>query len=108
MKFSSYLANNNFYQNAGIFFGIIGSVLIIVLWAILVFHTKGYMFILTQILPAIIGLISSVIKKVWLLSIAFIILLPLGFYNRYLLLGVAFYLLSIILFIVGNRITRNI
>jgi cell division protein FtsX len=74
MKFSSNLAKNNAYQKAGIIFGIIGTVIIIVLWSILIFHTKGYMFILTQILPAIVGLISSVIKKVWLLSISFIMI----------------------------------
>jgi hypothetical protein len=107
MNFSSYFVKNNSCQRVGIIFGIIGSVIIIVLWAIIISYTKGYMFILTQVLPGAIGLISSVIKKVWLLTISFFILLPLGFYNRYLLLGVTFYLFSIVLLVIGNRIAKN-
>ncbi|AHF09594.1 MULTISPECIES: hypothetical protein [Dehalobacter] len=118
MKFPSYRIQSNYYQKVGALFGICGSVISITLWVFIIFFAKGQhtskLYIITQILPGIVGIVSSVLKKVWPLIIVFLILLPLGLYMtmtpsifRYFGLALAFYLFSIILLLAGNRIRKK-
>lgn len=120
MKVLNSYSESNFTQKVGIIFGLLGSILGIALWIILLFFNPysreqqiSYTYILTQIIPAIVGLVSAIVKKVWLMVIVLIILLPLGFYMaltpgifKYFGLALVFYLISIVLIVIGNKM-RN-
>ncbi|MCM1566908.1 MAG: hypothetical protein NC238_13420 [Dehalobacter sp.] len=87
MKILASYSESNLLQKVGIIFGLLGSILGITLWVILLFFNPysreqqvSYIYILTQIFPGVVGLVSAILKKVWLMVIVFIILLPLGFY----------------------------